>query len=1707
MKTLFTNFERNTINLMLVLFFSIFVFPQNLFATGEEVRGDIDNWSSAPVWSMTAGLGSTFIYTSGQIADVNNAKAFKFFKDSEQWYGGTFSGFGTKITGLSVGGSNLNFNHIQNSFYTFKWDGTGNGYVFQWSQAPVTVSSVTSISGTVTTGQQTVTVTFSGNPDANERVYLRYTTDNWTTSAVIEGDPASSSIDIIIPAQPHGTTVKYYVFTSGASGLASGLASGEYDLATVNFDNNAGSNYSYTSEHTQAYYTPTIDGSPAEWRSSVTQIFSASAASGTRTLDITWDANYIYFLINSGFTASSSDRVMIGIDKNPGTGTDANGTASTFNGASFPENYRPDYIFRARGTGSNIWENDMATANGSNAWTYTGNIGNTTSSDMFSKAASNTTNLEIRIKRSAINGGTFTNLGFFVWFGNTSDNLYDSYPNAARTSNGELFYVLEFNSFGNATVPTNAKKISAQIDAAGFNITWGSLHNLQISTTAGNTVNCNALTNLSGNLLIDANAAFSMGTNAAALNITGNLTNNGSLSLSTNTGGDFNIAGNFANNGTFNANNRLVLFNGSVAQTITGSTNFNYLTINNSAGISITSGTQNVSKKLNLQNGNFTIGAGNTLSFSNEAEISRSLGSLNINTGTLTFGTDMLLRYTNELTTGDELPALSSNLKYLILDASTKTITLGKSIAVNFDLDIRAGTTLNDNGYIITVEGDVANAGTHSGTGKLVMFRSAKGVGPQAIIGGTFGNVEINNSSVDKVAIENTVNINGTLTLTNGHLLIATNYVLCLNENANIAGTFTNSNHIIIEGTGEMRKVLTSNLASNFTFPVGDATNYTPLILTSLTADAYTSAYFAVKVVAAKLPENTSSTDFLNRYWIVSGSGLTNPIYAFECLYNQATDITGTETNLKAGVYYSSVFSYLADVDDVNNKISVSNVNLFGSISAGEADVLMLESKQTGNWSDPSSWLRNEVPVSDVKIHIAHDITLDIPATVQAIEIDADKTFTANNILTVNDGGSIENSGTFVHSSNTVVFSGDATVIGTIKFFNIQLNGDLDIGTAASIDDGGTLELFANSTLINNVPTYLVGSNLKYYTGNTEGDPYYVNAEWKKSIDPEEKGVPYNVEIATGTYVQFPVDVFQQRLLRGTLKINGTFKLGGFLEAGQAGDLLVMGNFINNGTFIANTRRVYFNGTEMQDISGAGETHFTFATFQNALGVSLSNTSIFDDAILQTGVFRITALGTFKVADYYTNAVGSEMAGQFELHNGTTLTVDGTLTLLSSKPMTANLLQLGNSTINGANADAIQVQRWMQRWMFHYVSPPIAEATSDMFYENNFYRLNTSAGWEPHTGALTAGKGYASWNPDQQLFNFQGTLNNGNIDVPVALGSYTIGAPAVTWTNWNLIGNPYPSSIYAGDFLVLNTSDIEGTIYLWDDDGAGHNSGYASWNLTGGTWGWIHKPNGYLGSSQAFMIQAKAGGDGTVSFTNAMRDRFNGTFFKAETTENSKVLLQIIGEDLIYNSTLIGFHQMGTLGYDNLYDGNKIKSNPKIALYTMLNDKDLSIQAFPELTGEFSVPVGLDVATAQAYTFSIAESQNFAVSDDIILEDQQTNTFTNLQTDNYTFNISQNEVGQIRNRFILHFNKIITATNQIEANNKVNIYSVRNNVFVNNNTNECIKIQIYNILGHLIFTADAESGLNNYELNTEAGIYIVKTIGTQNVAKRVFIQQ
>jgi hypothetical protein len=182
----------------------------------------------------------------------------------------------------------------------------------------------------------------------------------------------------------------------------------------------------------------------------------------------------------------------------------------------------------------------------------------------------------------------------------------------------------------------------------------------------------------------------------------------------------------------------------------------------------------------------------------------------------------------------------------------------------------------------------------------------------------------------------------GTLTLTDGLMSLGSNH-LTLGASSTISGTPSATKMIVAEGTGELRKTYTST--GSFTFPVGDNTGtaeYSPVTL-NFTSGSFSSAYAAVRLANEKHSSNTATTNYLNRWWKVTQSGITS--FSCNATFTYADgDIVGTESSIYGGKNDGgSTWTGLGLVDADNNRFTGNALTSFSDFSGMELSALPVE--------------------------------------------------------------------------------------------------------------------------------------------------------------------------------------------------------------------------------------------------------------------------------------------------------------------------------------------------------------------------------------------------------------------------------------------------------------------------------------------------------------------------------------------------------------------------------------------------------------------------------------------------------------------------------------------------------------------------------------------------------------------------------------------
>lgn len=392
------------------------------------------------------------------------------------------------------------------------------------------------------------------------------------------------------------------------------------------------------------------------------------------------------------------------------------------------------------------------------------------------------------------------------------------------------------------------------------------------------------------------------------------------------------------------------------------------------------------------------------------------------------------------------------------------------------------------------------------------------------------------------------------------------------------------------------------------------------------------------------------------------------------------------------------------------------------------------------------------------------------------------------------------------------------------------------------------------------------------------------------------------------------------------------------------------------------------------------------------------------------------------------------------------------------------------------------------------------------------------------TTNLEAGEGYtmkgASGNvaiTTQQNYVFKGKPNNGDITLAIAPG------------NDRLIGNPYPSSLDADEFILDNIKEninfndgrntknvFNGALYFWHHFGqenshilAEYVGGYATYTLMGGTEAYSTDelinnstplvgggkvPERYIPPNQGFFVNATLDvavdsttttvDGGNIVFKNSqrvfVREGYTGTndgalFFKSNVkskTKETKKIGDIRAKIRLKFNSPKGFQRQLLVGVDEFATNNfdigydaLIADLGKEDLFWTFNGGKFVIQGVNNFNEDQELPLGLKLEVDGLAVIKIDALENIDESVKLYIKDKLTGETHQINSKHFEINLV---AGEYLDRFSLVFQPRLKTLEEIELEEGIHI-------FMNNPIDELqikriidtelININLYNYLG------------------------------------------
>ena len=432
------------------------------------------------------------------------------------------------------------------------------------------------------------------------------------------------------------------------------------------------------------------------------------------------------------------------------------------------------------------------------------------------------------------------------------------------------------------------------------------------------------------------------------------------------------------------------------------------------------------------------------------------------------------------------------------------------------------------------------------------------------------------------------------------------------------------------------------------------------------------------------------------------------------------------------------------------------------------------------------------------------------------------------------------------------------------------------------------------------------------------------------------------------------------------------------------------------------------------------------------------------------------------------------------IHNNGDMTVESNANLIQ----TNTVVNTGDITVRRDSAPLLRLDHTL------WSSPVSGSQTLQQFslatLSNRFYTYTTSSNTFTATPAISlfaAGKGYAIRaentisSTQTTIFNgsFVGVPNNGDV-------SFTLATDGLSGKNFNLVGNPYPSTIDVTAFLDGNRNVI-GTIYFYTHSLTMNSAGlfpqgtnYSSRNRSGHTVsthieGDLHPqptvPNGTIQVGQGFLVKSLTGG--TLTFTNAMRTGNNDNqFLRTAEIEKHRIWLNLktdTGTDI--NQMMVGYIEGATQAVDTDYDGLLFGNNGS-SLSSKLDGAYYGIQgrSLPFASNDI-VPLAFKASAVGNYMISLNNTDGlFAGSQEIFVRDNLMGTDHNIKVSPYTF---ASDAGTFDSRFELVYTQALGIPSTDFTPNSVIVYKNTDWFHVNTKGIVMKDIQVYDIAGRLVY--------------------------------------
>ncbi|HEY8934344.1 MAG TPA: hypothetical protein VIM65_03955, partial [Cyclobacteriaceae bacterium] len=611
-------------------------------------------------------------------------------------------------------------------------------------------------------------------------------------------------------------------------------------------------------------------------------------------------------------------------------------------------------------------------------------------------------------------------------------------------------------------------------------------------------------------------------------------------------------------------------------------------------------------------------------------------------------------------------------------------------------------------------------------------------------------------------------------------------------------------------------------------------------------------------------------------------------------------------------------------------------------------------------------------------------------------------------------------------SSNTQLnFQQNATQIPFAEYGNIRLMGSGTTKTLASdstfvinnmtIDAGVTLNGAADNSSVLALASNFNIDETGVFNPTTKFNLYLKSQTGQQLIFRSTQANFSNIEIATASNVQ----------VVNPVAANTT--------------TLVLGSSTGGGLTLNSGAHLYM---DKHAISIIGKGSINSLNQNGQIGFKKSNLSIVSQTNSHSYLYPITSQDSLKTLTVNLTGTGAlylqqkfYLTDSVKASNGT-IHSNGNLTLVSTPTTNARIGRIeGTGKVEGA----IEFQRYLQQErLYKYITFPlsglnVADIQTTIPVTGTFTGASTGAGLssnpsmylynEPltwvsypqvaNTDTLQVGRGYSVFvrnNASDSKLILHGNIRQGNFTFDL-----TTNPTADPDKGWNLLGNPYPSSITWQQSSGWSSSGVNNTVYIRDNSYPGGK--FFVWDGTTGD----AEFSGIIPQGQAYWVRTVNSSPSLTIHETAKTSQGNGILYRVGSENETQRSLAIeLKHNNLSDKTYINLRSHATNQFDELTDAVKQKNGFFNISTLSVDSVVLAINNLSTADCSHTIRLAFEATEPGEYTFKCSGSFYNDNLKSVSLHDRYLDkTFIMKLNDVYKFTITNDSLSKNINRFQL----------------------------------------------------------------------------------------